>query len=354
MDRSEFTRRVLITTTVVALVVAAGAVFVRASDVFFLFFLAVLLAILFRGAADAVARWTGLKIGRALALVVLLVVAVIGTGAYGVGSMAAAQFDQLASDFPRSLDQARAYLNARPWGRQVVQNVPSSDELMSGSGDVAARAAGLFSTTLGVVGNTVVLAVLTLYLAADPRAYRHGLLALAPPRHRPRAGQVLDAVGFHLRWWLLGRLAAMAAVGLITGVGLWLVGVPQFLVLGLIAGVLTAVPFVGPIAAAVPGVLLALAQGPTTALWALGVYLLAQAIENYLITPLVQQGTVGLPPVLTVAAVVLAGALFGVVALIVATPLAVALMVAVKMLYVEDVLGDRLDVPGEQPQASAV
>lgn len=346
-SRGEFTQRVLIVAAVAALVVTAATVFVLASDVFFLLFLAVLFAILLRAAADAIARWTSLTPGWALAVVVVILAGLIAGAGYGVGSMVAGQVGQLSDKLPHALDQARSYLAERPWGRQVVQNVPSADEVLSGSGSAVARATAFFSTTLGVLGNLLVLAVVALYLAANPRTYRDGLLKLVPPDRRARGGQVLDAVAFNLRWWLAGRLVAMVAVGAICAAGLWAVEVPQFLVLGLLAGLLTAVPFVGPIAAGVPGVLLALMQGPTTALWALGVYTLAQLVENYIVTPLVQQNTVGLPPVLTIAAVVVIGALFGVLALIVATPLAVALLVTVKMLYVEDVLGDRPDVPGE-------
>jgi predicted PurR-regulated permease PerM len=347
-SRPGFTRRVLI----VAGVTVLAAAFVQASDVFFLFFLAVLLAILLRGAGDALARRTGIGPGRALTLVAAALAALAAGVALAAGSMAAGQVERLASDLPQSVEQVRNYLRERAWGRELLRHAPSADGLVSG-GDAAARVAAFFSTTLGAVGNLVVLAVLTLYLAASPRTYLTGLLTLVPPRHRPRAGEVLAAVGFHLRWWLVGRLAAMSAVGVVTGVGLWAVGIPQFLVLALIAALLTAVPFVGPIAAAVPGLLLALTQGPGVALWALGVYVLAQAAENYLVTPLVQQNTVSLPPALTVMAVVLGGALFGMLALVVATPLAVTILVAVKMLYVEDVLGERLDVPGASPPVTA-
>ena len=205
-----------------------------------------------------------------------------------------------------------------------------------------------FSTTLGILGDLLVLAFLTLYLAADPKTYVRGLLTLVPPRHKDRAAAVVAAVGYHLRWWLVGRLAAMLIVGFVVGVGLRAVGVPQFLALALLAAAVNCVPYLGPIAAAVPGVLLALAQGPATAAGALGVYLAAQSIDNYLVTPLVQQRTVNMPPVLSILAVVLAGALFGVLGLIAAAPLAVVAMVAVKMLYVEDVLGDRLGVSGAE------
>ena len=128
-------------------------------------------------------------------------------------------------------------------------------------GEAASHAARFFSTSFGLLGNLLVLTFLTLYLAASPRTYVDGLLLLVPPARRPRAAQVLAAIGFQLKWWLVGRLVAMASVGLIAGVGLWLIGVPQFLVLALVAALLTAIPFIGPILGAVPGVLVALCRG---------------------------------------------------------------------------------------------
>jgi predicted PurR-regulated permease PerM len=350
-SRAEFTRRVLVVVGVAALAVVVGTMFARAYEVFFLFFLAVLLAILLRSASDAVDRRTGIGPAWSLAAVVVALLALTAAGVLAASSMIAGQLDRLTSDLPKSLDQARQYMREQEWGRVLLGHAPTAEQLAPG-GTAAGRLTAFFSTTFGVLGNLVVLTFLTLYLAASPRMYVEGLVRLVPPRRRPRAEQVLNAVGFHLRWWLIGRAAAMVAVGLLTAVGLWLAGVPQFLILGLIAGLLSAVPYVGPIAAAVPGVLMALLEGPTTALWALVVYVLAQAVENYLLTPLIQQNTVELPPVLAIAAIVLFGALFGVIGLIVATPLTVTLFVLVKTLYVEDVLGDPVDVPGERAAAA--
>jgi predicted PurR-regulated permease PerM len=346
-SRSEFARRALIAAGIAVGTLAVVVAFARASDIFFLFFAGILLAILLRSTSDALARRTGLGPGWSLAAVVGTLVALAATAAYGAGAMAVAQFNQLADDLPRSLDQARAYLRQYPWGDDLLRQAPTVRELVAGGqGSAASHAVTFFSTTFGVVGNLVVLAFLSLYLAATPRTYVEGAVTLVPPARRGRAREVLNAVGFHLKWWLIGRLVAMAAVGVITGIGLWLVGVPQFLVLAAVAALLTAIPYIGPILGAAPGVLVALMQGPSVALWAVAVYVLAQAVENYLITPLVQQNTAGLPPVVSIAAVTLAGVLFGALGLVVATPLAVAVMVAVKMLYVEDALGDRLDVPG--------
>ncbi len=343
----DFTRRVLIVTAVALVTVAVAALFAIASDVFFLFFAAVLLAILLRGCSDALGRWAKVDPRWSYALLLVALAGVFVGCVVVLGSMAVAQFNQLAADLPKSTEQARSYLRQYAWGDEALSHVPTAETLVTGgSGNIADRTTRFFSTTFGVLGNLLVLTFLTLYLAASPRTYVNGLIRLVPPARRDRAGQVLTAVGTQLKWWLIGRVVAMASVGVVAGVGLWLVGVPQFLVLAVVAALLTAIPFIGPILGAVPGVLVALMQGPTVALWAAAVYVLAQAVENYLVTPIVQERMVNMPPVLTIAAVTLAGALFGVIGLIVATPLGVAVMVAVKMLYVEDVLGDDLEVRG--------
>ncbi|HEY1189790.1 MAG TPA: AI-2E family transporter [Gemmata sp.] len=352
MGRTEFTRRVLIVAGIALLTVALVTVFVRAADVFFLLFAAVLLAILLRTAAGAVARRTGIGPRWCLALVVTALVGLAAGTVVAAEATVADQVNRFATELPKSLGRARDTVRQYPWGREAIQHVPTVDDALSANGGVTAGVTTFFSTTLGVLGNVVVLVFLTLYLAASPQAYVGGLLALVPPARRDRAGAVLAAVGFHLRWWLIGRLIAMAAVAVIVGAGLWAVGVPQFLILGLVAGLLTAIPFLGPILGAIPGLLLALLQGPAVALGALAVYVGAQALENYLITPLVQKRTVALPPVLTIMAVVLAGALSGVLGLVVATPLVVTILVAVKMLYIEDVLGNRCDVPGARRAAN--
>ena len=145
----------------------------------------------------------------------------------------------------------------------------------------------------------------------------------------------------------MGQFLAMLFVGVATTIGLMLIGAPLALVLGLIAALLDFVPIVGPIAAAVPGILLALTAGPSTALYAALVYLVVQQLEGNLITPLVQQKMISLPPVLVLFAVVSAGLLLGIPGVIVATPLALLIMVLVRMLYVQDVLGKEVTIPGQ-------
>jgi predicted PurR-regulated permease PerM len=192
-----------------------------------------------------------------------------------------------------------------------------------------------------------------IFLAVEPQIYRRGLEKLAPEPARSRIGQAMDDCWTALRLWLLARLATMALVGLITGIGLWLIGVPAALTLGLLAGLLDFIPFVGPIIAAIPAVLLALASDPTTALWVVGLYLLVQQIEGNVITPIFQRRAVELPPALLLFALVSCGLVFGIAGVIFAEPLTVVLYVLVKRLYVRDALHTPTSIPGEHEGGNA-
>jgi predicted PurR-regulated permease PerM len=196
-----------------------------------------------------------------------------------------------------------------------------------------------FSLASGLLGNAIVVVFVGLFAAADPVTYRRGVLVLLPRHRRRRVGEVLDEMAAALRWWLVGQLVAVVLIALSTWLGLALIGMPGALLLGLQAGLVNFIPYLGPVIAAVPIGLAAMAQGTSMALWALGVHVLIQTVEGYVLAPLIQRRAVDLPPVLTLAAVALAGTLFGAMGVALATPLVAVLKVAAVRLYVEDRLG---------------
>ena len=149
-------------------------------------------------------------------------------------------------------------------------------------------------------------------------------------------GVLDDALGR----WLLGRFALMLINGALTALALWLLGVPLAVALGVIAGVLNFIPNFGPFIAAVPAVLIAFIESPQLALYTALVYVVVQMLDGYVFTPIVDRKSVDLPPVVTIAMQLLLGLLLGFMGLLVASPLAAVIMITVKMLYVEDVLGD--------------
>jgi predicted PurR-regulated permease PerM len=148
-------------------------------------------------------------------------------------------------------------------------------------------------------------------------------------------GQSGDA----LRLWLKGQLVSMVVVGVLTGLGLWLIGVPSAAALGLLAGLLEFVPLAGPVIAAIPTLLLALSVGPNTALWAAGLMLVIQQIEGNVIQPLVQRYAVQLPPALFLFALLGFAAMFGAFGIILAAPLTVVVYSLIRRLYVQEALG---------------
>ncbi len=152
---------------------------------------------------------------------------------------------------------------------------------------------------------------------------------------------MLHEIGHVLRRWIVGQSLLALCVALLTGTGLLLLGAPFALALALFAGLMEFVPYIGPFVAAVPAILVGFAESPQLALWIALLFLAVQSIESYVLAPLIQHRAVHLPPALILFVQVLMGVIVGGLGVAVATPLAAAAMVAISMLYVEDVLGDK-------------
>ena len=202
----------------------------------------------------------------------------------------------------------------------------------------------IISSIFGAVGGLIIILFIAMYIAAQPDVYRKGLVHLVPHRARARAYDVLGTLGDTLRQWLIARLIAMVAIGLVTGIGLALLKVKGAAALGVLAGLLEIVPFFGPFVAAIPALGIALVDSPQKALGVLILYIIVQQLEGNVITPLLLEKKLDIPPVLTVVGVAAMGMVFGVLGMLIAEPLLAAVLVATKMLYVEDVVGDEIKV----------
>jgi predicted PurR-regulated permease PerM len=310
-----------------------------AIDVLLLLFIAVLLAVLLRAPADWLAQRTGWSEGFTLTLVILLLVALLSAAVFLFGRAVATQSWQLTEQLPEVLDKVRERLREYEWGQRVLaateEGTPEEDLKFVG------RGLRLVGSTFAALGSFVVVLFLAIFLAWQPRAYVGGFVKLFPQRRRQRTRQVLGSIGHMLKRWLVGQVALMTVVGAVTGVGLLLLGVPFALPLALLAGLLEFVPYAGPILSAVPALLVAFSEGPQLALWVGLLYLGVQSLESYILAPLIQHRAVYLPPALILFSQVAMGVTAGPLGVIVATPLAAAALVAVNMLYVEDLLGDR-------------
>jgi predicted PurR-regulated permease PerM len=317
--------------SVVVLFAALALVLAFAADVLLVIFAGLLFGVLLGGGGEWLARLLGIGRGWGVALFILLSVLALSGAFLGFAPAAAEQFDRLAEEIPPAVETLRARLEEYAWGEEVIRRATPGALISRGEG----AAATAVTTAFGAFGNFVIMVFIGLYVALDPATYRRGLVSLVAPSARASADEVLGKAADTLRNWLAAQLMAMAVVGLLTWAGLWLVGVPLAPILGLIAALLAFIPNVGPIVAAVPAVLLALSDGPTTALLVVGVYVAVQTLESYAITPLIQQQKVSLPPALIISMQLLLGVLFGLLGLALATPLAALGLTLVREVYVE-------------------
>jgi predicted PurR-regulated permease PerM len=260
-------------------------------------------------------------------------------GLWLMGGRVAAQLRDLGTHLPRQMQSLSAYLRHSSLFRQLLpggtmpSQSPSAEQLVSGTAMVV-------SGTVAAIGGLVVVMFVGAYIAFEPRMYIKPLLSLAPPDRRDRLEQVAARLAHTLGRWLLGRIVAMVFVGVFTGTGLVLLKIPLALSLGVVAGVLAFVEYVGAVLSAVPAIALALTSSWAAAIWVSLLYLSVHLVEGYVLTPVLAKKAVHLPPAYTLAGQVIFGVLFGALGLTLSTPLIVVGVVLVQMFYVERALGE--------------
>jgi len=314
-----------------------------AVDALLLLFACILFSVLLYKLSQLLARYTGIKRPIALAIVVLLLFAVIGLGGWAMAPQIAEQSNKLAEAVPQSIGKLQEFVKQHPMLQRLASELPAPEDAMKQMSSMMPNAGLFFTGIFGAIGNVVIIMVVGIYFAASPHLYTSGFVKLIPQPKRPRARQVLQKMGGNLSSWLLGTSVSMLIVGVVTSVGLSLLGVPLALILGIIAGLLDFVPYVGPIMAGVPAVLIAFSISPDMALYVVMLFAGIQVVQGYILQPMIESRAVDLPPALIIAMQLVFGTLFGFAGVALATPLTAALKVLVQMLYVEDMLGDKVE-----------
>jgi predicted PurR-regulated permease PerM len=306
--------------------------------------LIVFAAVLFAAFLDAVARTLArvLPLGRAwlLTLVLLVLVALTGLGlAWGTGKLPE-QTRLLLKVMDSQLDVLQEHLMAYgvdllgpEWGRDFAQ------WLFSDQGRFLSHARLVLGGASTVLTGALVIVFLGILFAFDPTSHRESIVILVRLSYRNRTRAVMDEMGKVLRFWFVGLLVRITLMTLCVWLALYLIGLPGPFVLGLQAGLSNFVPYLGPIVAAIPIALVAMPIGGSLMIWAVVIYTIIQSIEGYVIGPLIQRQAVEIPPAWTLVAIVLLGALFGVMGIALAMPLVAVGRVAIVRFYIEDYLG---------------
>ena len=296
---------------------------------------AVILAMLLRLCAHPLMRFLSLPEPLALILAVLLVVFVVGGTGYLFDTGLSGEFQDVVRRASAASVRIEAQLRSTPFGSFLLGHISGANFSIT---DVVS---GVLSVSTAFVEGVIIMVISGVYLAAQPGLYRRGLIWLFPPSKHARAAEVFDGIGEALRLWLIGQLAEMVLIGALSTFAVWMIGVPSPLALGLIAAVGEFIPYVGPLLAAIPAILVAVSKSPEAALWTLLAYLVIHQLEGEIISPLIQRHMVAIPPAVMLLGIAAITYLFGLVAIIFAAPIAVVIFAAVNLIYVRDTLGEK-------------
>lgn len=216
------------------------------------------------------------------------------------------------------------------------------------SGDTFAVAADIGGSIANAVSLAFVALIATIYLVLNPRPLVNGFVSFFPAENRPRTREILQKMYHAVQKWFLGQLTSMTIIGVFSAVALTIIGIPFAVLLGLISGLISFIPFIGPVISVIPPALLGLTSGnPIQAVWVILAYLIIQAIESNLIQPIVMSRAVSLHPAVVVFALLITGTLFGFVGLLLAVPLVAALHVLVQELWISRM--DRIGTDSDPP-----
>jgi predicted PurR-regulated permease PerM len=303
-------------------------------------FLAALFGTLLGHLINFLSRW--MRRGWAVLLCVLLLFGGLGLGGYFGAPVVVAQLETLGVQIPTGIAALER------WWRHLVRAGALSP--LSGRGGLAETVAtqasqkvaalvaqavpaafSMFEVALGLL----LVTVLAFFLALEPASYRQGIRTLAPREHEHTVDELWERLGVTLKQWGLGIFVSMCLMGTLTAIGLLIVGVDEWFALGIITFAATFVPYAGAVASAIPGLIVALADSPTRFFYALGVYLMVHVVEGYLVEPMIMKRAIHLRPAVLLFWQMLMGGLFGVLGIVVATPLLACVKVAVDFLYVE-------------------
>lgn len=331
--RNGLEQRVFRATVVVLATLASAYVLWLLVDLLLLLFACALVSLILLTITNSLRSRTRLPFGISLTISIVGLLAVIGGAFWFFGATMQSEFAELATRLPAAWTNLQARLQMTSVGAAVLERAQG----LAPSGQVIVDA---ITTALAAVGGALsflaIVVVGGLYLAAQPTLYATGLLRMIPSSARAKSAETLDAITISLKNWLKGQALGMVFVGIATGIGLWLIGVPAAWAIGLVAGLAEFVPYLGILVAVIPAVVLGFGQGTDTGLWTIGVLIAVQQLQGNLVMPLVQNRMVDLPPAVTIFGIIAAGILFGVPGILLATPLTIVVLVLIRRLYLHE------------------
>ncbi len=303
--------------------------------IFLLLFASVIGAVFLDAIGHSLAKHLRIPRGLALALFLLAGLICAALAFWIQGPNVLQQFAQLQTDLPVAAHRILGQLQDHSWGRWLLSQAPDSDQISTGFRYALTRIGGIVLSSVTLLAGLAIVLSLSIYLASEPEIYFRGLRCLFPQEGRKTLDACAASARKTLLWWVLAKLLSMTIVGVLIGIGLWLIGVPLAGPLAIIAALMTFIPNVGPLISVLPAGLLGLAISPTTGLLTLLVFAVVFVLEGYLVTPLLERNIVRLPPALTLLVQLLLAAVAGPIGVALAAPIA-AVGIAIASVLIEN------------------
>jgi len=321
-----FMQRVLF----VILAVAASLLIFKLLGLWLLIFGAIVIATVLRALAEPLIKYTPLNDTLAVLTVLLLVLGLISVTFALFGYELGVQAQNLSKQLPAAWAALQTRLQGLGLGDEVQKQMQA---LGQQAGSMASKLPSIAGNVFSALANLLVATIAGIILAINPRKYREGVIFLIADRHKEKVRDAMNVAGHALRLWFVGQFISMVLVGTLTGFGLWILGVPSALALGMVSGLAQFVPIVGPVVSAGPGLLLAMMSGWQTLVWALVIYVGVSQLESNFITPMVQRSIASIPVIVTLFAVIGFAGLLGAMGVLFAMPLTVIIYTLVRRLY---------------------
>lgn len=326
-----FTKKVWITAGIFSLFVIVMLLFKALFSLVLLILAGILIAVFFYGFAGLIQQYLHLSPKLSIILSVVFNLLLLVAFFWFVGTRLSDQISSLSETLPKTVEQAKSHLNNSALGSKMLDYLQSSGNTQK----TVSAARRFFSSSFGIVSDLYIVILLGLFFTASPSVYKKGIIHLLPSAAKDKGDALINDIGDVLKKWLKGQIFGFFFITVLSGIGLWIIGMPLILTLALIAGLMNFIPNFGPIIALIPAVLLALTQGPTTAIIIACMYTGIQVIQSAVTQPLIQKKMISIPPALTIIGQVAMGALGGFWGVLLATPIVAILIKIITELYIE-------------------
>ena len=330
-DQPSFTKKVWQVGGIILLILILAILITKLFNVLLLVLAGILMAIYFHGCANLLHRYIKIPEKFSVLVSVLLNLILVIGFFWLIGARLQQQITELSDTLPQTLSNFKDWLQQYPIGNKILDKIDGSAHSQKALG----TAKTFFSSTFGILSDIYIIILLGLFFTAKPEIYKKGFLHLMPPKAKNKALEILEEIHNGLKNWIKGQLFGFVFIAVLTGLGLWIIGVPLILTLALLAGLSNFIPNFGPVIALVPAFLLALMQDSTTALLVVSLYAFIQIVQSAVTQPLIQQKMVNLPPAVIIFGQVAMGMLCGFWGVLLATPFLVIIMIVVNQLYVD-------------------